>query len=155
MGQTVRSLHAGRRVSGRPLSPGIRGGRQPRVRLRGPRRMRVLLDSNILARLAQHTHPMHATSRDAVAALHRGGETPHTVPQNFYEFWTVAIRPTAVNGLGLTASEASAELVRLQTLFPILVDSPLLFVEWQKLVTTHDVLGKNAHDARLVAAMAI
>lgn len=37
--------------------------------------MNVLLDSNILTRLAQHTHPMHATARDAVAALRHAGET--------------------------------------------------------------------------------
>jgi predicted nucleic acid-binding protein len=115
--------------------------------------MRVLLDSNILARLAQHTHPMHATARDAVATLQRSGETLHTVPQTYYEFWVVATRPVAVNGLGLSANEASSELVRLQSLFPVLPDSPLLFAEWQNLVSTYTVLGKNAHDARLVASM--
>ena len=72
--------------------------------------MSVLLDSNILTRLAQHTHPMHATARDAVAALRQGGDTLFIVPQNLYEFWVVATRPIAANGLGLTAAEADAEL---------------------------------------------
>ncbi len=116
--------------------------------------MTVLLDTNVLTRLAQHTHPLHATARDAVAALEGSGETLQTVTQNFYEFWVVATRPVAANGLGMSASEASVELARLQALFPMLPDAPALFVEWRKLVTTHSVLGKNAHDARLVAAMA-
>jgi predicted nucleic acid-binding protein len=115
--------------------------------------MRVLLDSNILLRLARASHSMHATARDAVAVLQRSGETLQTVAQNFYEFWVVATRPVTANGLGMSASEASIEATRLQTLFPMLPDSAVLFVEWQRLVVTHNVLGKNARDVRLVAAM--
>ena len=115
--------------------------------------MNVLLDTNILTRLAQHAHPMHAAARDAVAALQRAGETLRLVPQNLYEFWVVATRPVTVNGLGFTAPQAEAELTRLEALFPPLPESPAVFAEWRRLVVAHSVLGKNAHDARLVAAM--
>ncbi len=67
----------------------------------------------------------------------------------------VATRPIAVNGLGLDAGQAAAELARLQTLIPLLADTAAVFITWQHLVTTHNVLGKNAHDARLVAAMLV
>jgi predicted nucleic acid-binding protein len=117
--------------------------------------MSVLLDSNILTRLAQHTHPMHATSRDAVAALRQGGDMVFIVPQNHYEFWGVATRPIAANGLGLTAPEADAELTRLEALFPLLPETPIVLAEWRRLVVANNVLGKNAHDARLVAAMVV
>jgi predicted nucleic acid-binding protein len=117
--------------------------------------MSVLLDTNILARLAQPMHPMHATAQTAVAALQRSGEALHIVPQNLYELWVVATRPLTLNGLGLDAGQASAELARLQVLFPLLPDAPTVFTTWQHLVTTHNVLGKNAHDARLVAAMLV
>jgi len=40
-------------------------------------------------------------------------------------------------------------------LFPLLDDSPAIFPEWQRLVAAHAVLGKNGHDARLVAAMLV
>jgi predicted nucleic acid-binding protein len=72
-----------------------------------------------------------------------------------YEFWVVATRPVAGNGLGLSAAEASAELARLRALFPLLLDTPAIFAEWERLVNVHQVLGKNAHDARLVAAMVV
>jgi predicted nucleic acid-binding protein len=117
--------------------------------------MSVLLDTNILTRLAQHTHPMHATARDAVAALQAGGKAIFTVPQNLYEFWAVATRPVAVNGLGLTAAEADTELVRLEALFPLLADTPAILAEWRRLVVAHGILGRNGHDARLVAAMLV
>jgi predicted nucleic acid-binding protein len=117
--------------------------------------MSVLLDTNILVRLALHADPLHATARAAVTALQHRGETLHLVPQNLYEFWVVATRPVVVNGLGFTAGQAAAELARLQTLFALLPDTPAMFTQWQQLVTTHNVLGKNAHDARLVAAMLV
>ena len=115
--------------------------------------MTVLLDSNILLRLAQATHPMHIPAQRAVTSLQRSGQRLHIVSQNVYEFWVVATRPIAVNGLGLTAAETDAELTRLQSLFPLLPDMAGVLGEWHRLVVTHNVLGKNAHDARLVAAM--
>ncbi len=117
--------------------------------------MTVLLDSNILTRLAQHTHPLHAAARDAVAALRLGGDTLLIVPQNLYEFWVVATRPITANGLGFTAPQADAELARLEALFPLLPETPAVCTEWRRPVVAHSVLGKRAHDARLVAAMLV
>jgi predicted nucleic acid-binding protein len=77
------------------------------------------------------------------------------VPQNLYEFWVVCTRPLANNGLGKTAVEAAAELANAKTLFTLLDDTPAILPAWEQLVTTHAVLGKNAHDARLVAAMLV
>jgi predicted nucleic acid-binding protein len=115
--------------------------------------MTLLLDSNILLRLAQLSHPMHATAQAAVSALEQRGETLRTVPQTLYEFWVVATRPVAINGLGLSVAEATAELTRLKALFPLLPDTPAVYPEWERLVTALGVTGKNAHDARLVAAL--
>ena len=40
-------------------------------------------------------------------------------------------------------------------MFDLLPDGAAVFPEWQRLVVTHDVKGRNAHDARLVAAMVV
>jgi hypothetical protein len=72
-----------------------------------------------------------------------------------YEFWVVATRPLAVNGLGFSDGQTLAEVNRLTALFPLLSDTPGIYPEWLRLVATHHVLGRNAHDARLVAAMAV
>jgi predicted nucleic acid-binding protein len=80
--------------------------------------MTVLLDTNILLRLAQASHPMHATAQATVSFLQRAGHVLHAVPQNIYEFWVVATRPVAANGLGLSIAEALAEVARLTALFP-------------------------------------
>ena len=77
------------------------------------------------------------------------------VPQNLYEFWVVATRPTSVNGLGFTAAQADLDLARLTGPFTLLSEIPAIYSEWRQLVTTHNILGKNAHDAHLVAAMLV
>ena len=67
----------------------------------------------------------------------------------------VCTRPTSVNGLGRTAVEAWTELATIRKMFGFLDDPPGLFAEWQAIVSTASVLGKKAHDARLVAAMRV
>jgi predicted nucleic acid-binding protein len=117
--------------------------------------MSTLLDTNILTRAAQPGHSMHAAAVGAVAALRRQGEVLCLVPQNLYEFWVVCTRPVAQNGLGLTPAEAHAELTRLKGLFVLLDETPGVYPQWEQLVARHQVSGKNAHDARLVAALMV
>ena len=117
--------------------------------------MSVLLDTNILTRLSQGTHPMHAAARAATDGLRAVGRHPQIVPQVIYEFWAVATRPVAANGLGLTVLEAQSELARFRGLFPTLPETPDFLPEWERLGVAHDCKGKPAHDARLVAAMRV
>jgi predicted nucleic acid-binding protein len=117
--------------------------------------MNVLLDTNILGRMAEPGHPHHRPALDATAASKQRGDTPCVVPQVLYEFWVTATRPTAANGLGLSAAKAAVELAKLKGLFTLLPDSAAIYPEWERVVTLHQVTGKSAHDARLVAAMAV
>jgi hypothetical protein len=75
------------------------------------------------------------------------------VPQNLYEFWATATRPTVANGLGLSASECQVRVDRIKRVFRLLPDSPQLFDEWERLVVAHLCHGRVSYDARLVAAM--
>jgi predicted nucleic acid-binding protein len=117
--------------------------------------VKVLLDTNILTRMVQPAHPVHRIATGAVDALRRRGDQLCVVPQNLYEFWVVATRPTQDNGMGLTTSQAAAELGNVKSLFTFLMDMPELYSKWENLVSTLDVKGKPAHDARLVAAMQV
>lgn len=117
--------------------------------------MSVLLDTNILTRAAQPGHPMYRDALDSLDALRQRGEVLCIVPQNLYEFWVVATRPLSANGMGMTPPQAEAELSSLKRLFRFLSDTPHVYTEWERLVSQHAVSGKNAHDARLVAAMMV
>ncbi|HMD99143.1 MAG TPA: hypothetical protein VKM93_17680 [Terriglobia bacterium] len=65
----------------------------------------------------------------------------------------MATRPASENGLGMTVEMATRELTVLKRLFSLLPEAASIFEEWERLVTTFRVCGKNTHDARIVAAM--
>ena len=115
--------------------------------------MSYLVDTNILVRLVHRIDPMHPYAQSAYATLQTQGEALWIIPQNLIEFWAVATRSTDANGLGLTLAEASQELSILKRLFRLQLDTPAIFAEWEQLIAKHQVMGKQAHDARLVAAM--
>ena len=75
-------------------------------------------------------------------------ETLNVAVQNLVEFWAVATRHEGnENGLGMTIETAMKELAALKELFPVLPEPSGLFEEWERLVTTYRVAGKNTHDA--------
>ncbi|HTW80391.1 MAG TPA: type II toxin-antitoxin system VapC family toxin [Terracidiphilus sp.] len=116
--------------------------------------MAVLLDTNILLRLAQPHHPNAPVAVRALRALRAANEMLHITQQNIVEFWAVATRPIAANGLGLSTEQATAEIAALKRLFVLLPELPLDNA-WERLVSDYRVSGKNTHDARLVAAMVV
>ncbi len=99
--------------------------------------------------------PTHQAALDAVAALRLCNEPLLIVPQNLYEFWVVATRPPAQNGLGLTPAQTDTEVARFTSWFAVLPDDPRILPLWRQLVVQHQVIGKSAHDARLVAAVVV
>lgn len=115
--------------------------------------MTFLVDSNILLRFTQTSSPQNRAVSNALIRLKSSGEALHIVPQNLIEFWGVCTRPVVNNGLGLSVPETQTEIIGLKKLFTFLDDTPGIFRRWERLVFVHKVLGKNVHDARLVAAM--
>ncbi|MGZ8842844.1 MAG: type II toxin-antitoxin system VapC family toxin [Pyrinomonadaceae bacterium] len=117
--------------------------------------MSFAVDTNVLLRSLDVGHAAQPVAQDALIALRNRGEILCVFPQNLIEFWAVATRPVANNGLGLTIARAEEELANLQYLFPLLPDLEEIFREWKRLVSYHQVIGKQAHDARIVAAMVV
>ena len=89
----------------------------------------------------------------ALELLPGRGRILHIVPQNLVELWVVATRPVEQNGLGMTPAAVAVELTRLKNMFALLPDIPAIYPGWEILVTQYQVSGKEAHDARLVAAL--
>jgi len=115
--------------------------------------MSVLLDTNVLTRLADPHGALRVVATAATNRLIRSGETLHIVPQNLYEFWSVATRPLGENGLGLTTARTKEIPDALRLGATLLPDSAAITTEWERLVIDYDAKGKTAHDTRLVAAM--
>lgn len=117
--------------------------------------MSFLVDTNVLLRSIQVSHPLHADADHSIKFLLRQGEELSITPQNLIEFWAVATRPRLNNGLDLSIDETAQLLVAFRTDFRLLADSNDIFKKWEQLVEQHQVLGKQVYDARLVAAMMV
>ena len=113
--------------------------------------MGILVDTSVLARLANTADAFHLTATQAVVELHRRGEVLHITAQNLIEFRAVATRPVAVNGLGLTATATEIKGAAFEATFPLLSETPDIYPAWRAIVASLSVLGKQVHDARLVA----
>ena len=112
----------------------------------------VLIDANVFLRASQTHSPQYAAAVRSLEALLDGTDTPIIVPQVCYEFWVVATRPVGINGLGLSIDDAGYLFDRMRKSYELRRDTPEVYDRWLDLVLTHNVRGKPAHDARLVAA---
>ncbi len=113
----------------------------------------IQADTNILLRSAESTHPTHKQAVSAVKNFPANGDRVCLIPQNLIEFWNVATRPVDKNGFGWSPAKTDVEISRLESLLTVLPDSQAIYREWRKIVLDNSVLGKQVHDARIVAAM--
>jgi predicted nucleic acid-binding protein len=115
--------------------------------------MRVLVDTNVLTRIAHKNHAHASVATGAIERLLSEGHELRIVPQVLYEYWSVGTRPVEQNGLGFSAEVVDADVSRFKRIFSVLRDERTILEIWQQVCRTYRVIGKQAHDARLVAAM--
>ena len=82
--------------------------------------MATLVDTNVLLRLLQPEHPQYPIASMALAALRRQESDLCVARQNLVEFWAVATRPLAENGLGMSPLATAGEVRVLHDLFRVL-----------------------------------
>jgi predicted nucleic acid-binding protein len=117
--------------------------------------MRVLVDTNILLRSAQPSHPLCLQATQAVSKLLRQNDAVFFCSQNIAEFWNVATRPAEMNGLGFSQEEVLKEVSAIESLLTLLPDIPAIYPVWKRIVQDHRVQGVKIYDARLVAVMSV
>lgn len=116
--------------------------------------MAHLLDTGILLRLADENDSQHPLVELAVGVLGDRQEDLFIATQNTAELWNVATRPVANNGLGLPPAEVHRLYVK--TIAPVcsvLSEVDDAHAHFMRLLTQYSVVGKQVHDARLVAIM--
>ena len=103
----------------------------------------IQLDTGLLTRLAQKDHRDHTAVAELILDLHARKESLVLVPQNIFEFWTVATRPrTAAEGLGLSTAQVRQQVERFLVMFPLhFCDDQQLYAEWMRLVEQHNCQG--------------
>jgi predicted nucleic acid-binding protein len=113
--------------------------------------MACLIDTSVLVRLANSADAHHNVAVQATLELHRRGEVLHITPQVLIEFRNVATRSKSPNGAGLSIVITEAHTASFEARFPLLNETPAVYPAWRSLVGALGVIGKQVHDARLVA----
>ena len=117
--------------------------------------MPILVDTNILLRCLHPGHPHYLIANSALVTLRQRNEQLYVAPQNLIEFWAVATRSPHDNGLGLTHLQAELEILKMRRLFRLLPSTVEVLNVWQRIVVEQEVVGKQTHDAHLVAMMEV
>jgi predicted nucleic acid-binding protein len=113
--------------------------------------MPILLDTSILVRLANRADAQYVVADAAVAELFLRNERVCITAQNLVEFRNVATRPFAANGLGMSVADSQAKATEFEALFSLRPETPDIIPAWKAIVDAGQVIGKQVHDARLVA----
>jgi len=112
-----------------------------------------LIDTNIFLRSRDAESPDRDACIRVVQHLIDTDESAYVCTQVLAEYWVVATRPCAVNGMGLGTEVAAAEIDKIMGAFDSLVEPADGSLRWRDLVARHRVIGKPAHDARIAALM--
>jgi predicted nucleic acid-binding protein len=111
------------------------------------------LDTNILLRLAPREDQTYAATGPTLRRLLADRASLYYCPQNVVELWNVLTRPVNRNGFGFSAPEAELEVRLIERGFTLVPDHEGIYPIWRQLVNNHGVLGRQVHDARIVATM--
>ena len=115
--------------------------------------MPVLVDTNILVRTVDRDDPQYSNCLQALQQMTLGGDDPVICAQVLIEFWSVVTRPREVNGMGLDSAQADLYIEKTLRTFPCVIEPPDVTDRWREVVVQFNVIGKQAHDARLIALM--
>jgi hypothetical protein len=110
--------------------------------------MQILCDTNVLIRAMKPDDPRNPVVVSALSVLRARNDELAIVPQNCYEYYVVATRPVAQNGLGLSSQQAMADIDDFLAIFRFLRDERTVFRFWKDVVANSAIIGKQAHDAR-------
>src|SRR5690242_4598293 len=118
--------------------------------------MRYLIDTGVLIRLVDKRDPQHAIVQSSFELLGTRIDELYITTQNIAEYWNLATRPAANNGLNLPPAGVAKSFQEAIEPFCTIATEPANFpAEFQRLLVRYNVVGKQVHDARLVAMMLV
>ncbi|MPY76897.1 MAG: PIN domain-containing protein [Actinophytocola sp.] len=114
---------------------------------------RIVLDTNVLLAATDAGRAEHARARAALDEWPARGTTLYTSGQILREYLSVATRPEARNGLGLSLADSVGNVRALAERMRLLAENEKVHTRLLELVAEVDRGGKQVHDANIVATM--
>lgn len=108
----------------------------------------VLVDTNVLLAATDTSRAAHAA---ATAFLNHDERRLALTPQIVREYLAVSTRPVDVNGLGLAAADAVANVTQFLDDMDLLTEDAATTAGLMDLIGVRAAAGKQVHDANVVA----
>ena len=114
-----------------------------------------MLDTNILLTATNESRAGHEQALDVINGWPAQGTTLYTSGQIIREYLSVATRPAALNGLGLTVPDALDNARAFRSRMLLLAEDAKVADRLAELLEESKSSGKQVHDANVVATMLV
>lgn len=114
----------------------------------------VFLDTNVLLSATNRTRPEHNAAQGLFAGAARAGCHLALSGQILREYLVVATRPSEANGLGMSLSDALANVRWFRSQAVFLEEEEAVFDGFLTVVQESGCTGKQIHDANVAAVAA-
>ena len=115
----------------------------------------LFLDTNILVTATDTLRPWHEEAQRLLAEADRRGYHLAASGQVLREYLAVSTRPAESNGLGLSISDAVANVDQFLGFVKLFDETESVARQLRKLVMTSGVRGNRIHDANIAATMMV
>lgn len=116
---------------------------------------RAVLDTNVLLAATDAARADHEFALAALNEWAASGTVVYTSGQILREYLVVATRPIGLNGLGMSPSDALANVRSLRTRLKLLPEDARVSDRLLPLLDDVDCSGKQIHDANVAATMLV
>jgi predicted nucleic acid-binding protein len=114
----------------------------------------ILIDTNVLARGLEQQHIHQQAALASMAHLRKQLQEDLVVfPQILIEFYSIATR--SINSLKLTSDQALVEIGHIERQFPLVLETPDLYLVWKQFITKYKPTHRKVYDLRIAALMQI
>ena len=97
--------------------------------------------------------PQHELVDSALVELRSRFDRVFITTQVLVEFQALATRPLSANGLGIAPAVALNHARRMENSFELLPETFFSHRVWRRLVASHQIVGRQVYDTRLVSVM--
>jgi predicted nucleic acid-binding protein len=111
----------------------------------------VFVDTNVLLSASDPQRALHQVALEILNDWPNQGQALVTSAQVLREYLVVATRPVEVNGLDLSVDDALANIAAFRSRMRFLEETEQVWERLRGLVSSYRCLGKQIHDANLVA----
>jgi predicted nucleic acid-binding protein len=115
----------------------------------------LFVDTNVLLTATDESRPLHSEALNLLSGITNRDKRLAASGQVVREYLVVATRPIENNGLGLSVTDAEANVTEFLRRLNLYDENEEVSRRLRQLATTHNLRGKRLHDANIVATMAV